>query len=167
MRVLLYSILTILFLQSCGKPTPPVVRYEEPEFIETEVQDSSLDIIEMVEEFDSLEVVIFPDKVKVSHPKMSTEYNVSPSYIVIKVGENNVPEYIRVNNIDLLDDRSYETNYYYLEDNTLVVQRGQTLLGIIRDHPELDLTITKLKQCNPYLYSRGLQTNDHLNLTCD
>lgn len=165
MRVLLYSILTIVLMQSCSKPTPPVVRYEEPEFIE--VQDSSLDIIEMVEEFDSLEVVIFPDKVKVSHPKLSTEYDVNPSYIVIKMGENNIPEYIRVNNIDLLDDRSYETNYYYLEDNTLVVQRGQTLLGIIRDHPELELTITKLKRCNPYLYRRGLQTNDYLNLTCD
>jgi hypothetical protein len=111
---------------------------------------------------------IYDNQIIVKSNNVNTVYNVDANEVFVTRGNSGLVEYIRVNDAVLFRESKYQTNhvYQYLDNNTIIVSKGNTIDGIIADHMELKLTKKDLLQCNPFL-NRGLQIGDRIKLLCD
>lgn len=128
--------------------------------------------IDLTGEVDSSEIFITLNSsgVVVDAPNYSAEYKRNDyNRVTIAKSEDGV-KHMKVDNTTMF--YSPKTKYIYLDANTIEVQPGNTLLGIVRDH-KMEGYVISLQQiinCNPYLNNRGkakiIYPGDRIRLEC-
>lgn len=89
-----------------------------------------------------------------------TEYSIEPRTILIKVDEYGHLIFLRVNSTNLLEDKQ-GNSYDYLDPNTLVVKKGNTISKIAEDH---NMTLQEFYQLNPHFKKKTLKVGDRVSL---
>ena len=168
MKLFLFGMLLVLV--SC---TPSVTPTEAP------VPTISIDTTNVIEldtteetAPDSAVITITPNGVKINSTTIVTDYTADVHTFTIKLNEFTQPTSITANDAVLLKEATpIGTGYTYMDNNTIIVQRGNNLNAIINDHKRMGYNIStkSVLKCNPFLNKRGrqLQVGDILKLTCN
>lgn len=113
-------------------------------------------------------IYITDNKVEISSSNVNTVYATDVDNLRVIRNEQGAVEYLQVNNVVLFKQKNnINHTYHYLDHNFIEVVRGNTIDGIIADHPEFGLSRNSLYQCNPILKQRGLQIGDRIKLDCN
>jgi hypothetical protein len=181
MRISIGILAITLLLTSCKNDpqhvayTSDVVTIHKPNY-STEVNLGEVADTTNIPEIDmsapaDIVITLNTDGVSVDAANYSAHYSPNEySRVVVSKMENNV-NHVKVDNTTLF--YSPITKYKYLDANTIEVQEGNTLLGIVRDHKleGYSITLDKLLKCNQFLSNRGkaktIYPGDLVRLQCD
>lgn len=140
------------------------------------VGTSKTDTIETISlidlpDYDTINIAITSSGIVVNSNTINTDYTESIKTLSLKLNDYNQPTYIKVNDAVLLAAKDrYELHYTYMDDNTIIVQKDNTISEIINDHKKMgyDITYKSLMACNPYLNKKGraIQPGDIIKLVC-
>jgi hypothetical protein len=118
----------------------------------------------------SIKIEIYDNHIKVESGNVNTTFeDVDLSRILLRRSESGLISYLQVNNSILFQEsKQHDTrhSYLYITDNIIKIQKGNTIDGIIADHPDMVLSRKSLTNCNQFLH-RGLQVGDLVKLKCN
>lgn len=167
--------LLILVLFTVFSCSPPMEKETKP-IKQIAVDTTKTDTIETISlidlpDYDTINIVITSGGILVNSNTINTDYTESIKTLSLKLNDYNQPIYIKVNDAVLLAAKDrYELHYTYMDDNTIIVQKDNTISEIINDHKKMgyDITHKSLMACNPYLNKKGrvIQPGDIIKLVC-
>lgn len=167
-NLIIASSLLILVLQSCQPTMQPEAKPVPSLSAVVDTLNSSMnDSVQQDLTTAPILIKIYDNQVIVESNNVNTTYNVEADKVFINRSETGLIEYIQINEAILFREASFKVNhvYQYLDNNCIIASKGNTIDGIIADHPELRLTKSDLIRCNPFL-TRGLQIGDRIKLVC-
>lgn len=136
-------IIAALVLFSACTPSPPYVAERK-----AEVQDSIPEIV-LSEQIEPIEIKIVGDTISIKSKSINTKYVTAIENLKIQLYDNDLTEVNLNGEVNLL---KLQSKYHYLDANVLVVQKGQTLSQIVKDHRIIlnspELSVEKIKSLN-------------------
>ena len=141
-RNIILSWFLISLICGCTPSTPYVPNKEE------EAQDTIPTIV-LSEETTPIIITVIGDSVMIKSKSIDTRYAVELTTLSLKVSDGDLTSINLNGEVQLL---GLTTKYHYLDANTVVVQRGQTLSEIVKDHRGLlndnTLSVRKVMDLN-------------------
>lgn len=151
-------IIIALILFSACTPSPPYVTERK-----AETQDSIPEIV-LSEQIEPIEIRIVGDTISIKSKSINTKYITAIENLKIEVYDNDLTEVNLNGEVNLL---KLQSKYHYLDANVLVVQKGQTLSQIVKDHRIIlnspELSVEKVKSLNN-LKSPNINAGDQLRI---
>lgn len=160
------GIIIAVLLSSCE---PNMVPSKVPQQLSTDTTKiEAIETINLTDTASAIRIDINGLGVKITSANVNTVYATDVNNIRLVRNEQGNVEYFQVNEVVLFKQkRNINHVYHYLDHNFIEVVKGNTIDGIIADHPEYKLTRVNLYKCNPILKQRGLQIGDRIKLDCD
>lgn len=101
-------------------------------------------------------LAVTSEGITVKSVNLNSDYKVIPKTITISFDDNGNIYFLKTNTSILYQEKA-NTNYSYLDGNTVVVKAGNTAHRIAKDH---NTTISELKKLNPTKNLNKLSVND-------
>lgn len=106
--------------------------------------------------YDWATLKVTSEGISVKSTNLNSEYKVIPKTITISFDDNGNIYFLKTNTSILYQEKA-NTNYSYLDANTVIVKSGNTAHRIAKDH---NITIADLKKLNPTKNLNKLSIND-------
>lgn len=131
------------------------------------VADTTVDAPELSQD---IQIVISNSGVMISAPNFSSQSPMDVNRLTLQRDANGNLMRIEMDGVVFYGEKfTRNRNYLYLDANTIMVQRGNTLNGLIEDHRAMgyDVSRKSLAKCNPGILNESLKVGQYVKLACD